>query len=123
MSERPRVYCSLPTDQGVFIVNRMDYCETPNGSYGVSHQLFCKGSFDPAEIAIAIKMLHLKRTYKGDGVVAFDCGANIGVHTIAWANEIYSFGRVIAAEAQEKIFYSLAGAINLWSTSTTDVRR
>jgi len=113
MSERPRIYCSLPTDQGVFIANRMDYCGTPESAYGVSHQLFTKGSYDPSEVELAIRMLRLKRQYNGNGVIALDCGANIGVHTIAWANELYPFGYVLAVEAQERIFYCLAGAISL----------
>ncbi len=46
-------------------------------------------------------------------MVALDCGANIGVHTIEWANLMTGWGEVIAFEAQEKIFYALAGNIIL----------
>ena len=49
----------------------------------------------------------------GDGVVAIDCGANIGVHTIEWAQAMHGWGSVIAFEAQERIYYALAGNITL----------
>ena len=47
----------------------------------------------------------------GDGVVAVDGGANIGVHTIEWATAMTGWGSVIAIEAQERIYYALAGNI------------
>jgi FkbM family methyltransferase len=46
--------------------------------------------------------------------VAVDCGANIGVQTVEWAKHMTSWGVVVAIEAQERIYYALAGnlAIN-----------
>ncbi|HUE11510.1 MAG TPA: FkbM family methyltransferase, partial [Steroidobacteraceae bacterium] len=44
-------------------------------------------------------------------VIAVDCGANIGVHTIEWAKHMTSWGIVLALEAQERIYYALAGNI------------
>ena len=39
--------------------------------------------------------------YFGDGVMAIDCGANVGVHTLEWSRLMYGWGEVIAFEAQE----------------------
>ena len=44
-------------------------------------------------------------------MIAIDCGANIGVHTIEWASAMTGWGSVIAIEAQERIYYALAGNI------------
>ena len=52
-----------------------------------------------------------RRQYFNDGVVALDCGANIGVHSIEWAKIITGWGEVFSFEAQEKIFYALAGNV------------
>jgi FkbM family methyltransferase len=81
--------------------------------YGVGHQLLNTSSFDQQEIDFALALLYRRKINFGDGVVAIDCGANIGVHTIEWARLMTSWGRVIAFEAQEKIFYALAGNIIL----------
>src|SRR5262249_46037771 len=59
----------------------------------------------------ALNLLGLRRNYFGDGVIALDCGANIGVHTIEWAKRMSGWGQVIAIEAQERLFYGLAGNI------------
>jgi FkbM family methyltransferase len=56
-------------------------------------------------------MLALRRRYHGDGVLAIDCGANIGVHTIEWAKAMTGWGSVLSIEAQERIYYALAGNI------------
>ena len=37
---------------------------------------------------MVIHLLELRRQYHGDGVVAIDCGANIGALTIEWATAI-----------------------------------
>src|SRR6201999_2002070 len=68
-------------------------------------------AFDPDEVKMAIDVLNLRRRHHGDGVVAIDCGANIGVHTVEWANAMTGWGSVLAIEAQERIYYALAGNI------------
>jgi FkbM family methyltransferase len=55
----------------------------------------------------------LRREFHGDGVTAIDCGANIGVHTLEWATAMTGWGSVVAIEAQERIYYALAGNIAL----------
>jgi FkbM family methyltransferase len=96
---------------GTLIVNRLDYNRSGSTSYGVGIQLLDVGSFDKAEVDLAFKLLELRRRYFGDGVVAIDCGANIGVHTIDWSKRMTGWGQVTAIEAQERIFYALAGNI------------
>ncbi|MBR0899189.1 FkbM family methyltransferase [Bradyrhizobium tropiciagri] len=96
------------------IVNRFDYQTVPDGgSFGVGFDLLETSSFSSKEVDLALSMLELRRRYFGDGVVAVDCGANIGVHTIEWARAMTGWGEVIAIEAQERVFYALAGNIAL----------
>nr|CBA31998.1 hypothetical protein Csp_D29920 [Curvibacter putative symbiont of Hydra magnipapillata] len=73
--------------------------------------VFNQGCFDPDEVGAAIKLLNIRHKYFGDGVVGLDCGANLGVHTVEWAKALYGRGSVIAIEAQERIYYALAGNI------------
>ena len=100
------------SNHGTMIVNRNDYrmVDAERG-YGVGFQILQTGSFDPAEVRLVLDLLALRRKHHGDGVVAIDCGANIGVHTIEWAKAMTGWGSVLSIEAQERIFYALAGNI------------
>ena len=60
-----------------------------------------------------LSLLDLPRRYFGDGVVAIDRAANIGVHTVGWAKRMTGWGSLIAFEAQERVFCALAGNIAL----------
>ncbi|OPY96120.1 FkbM family methyltransferase, partial [Bradyrhizobium sacchari] len=100
------------SNHGTMIVNRFDYRMTaPDRGYGVGFQILETAAFDPGEVKIALELLALRRRHHGDGVIAIDCGANIGVHTIEWASAMTGWGSVVAVEAQERIFYALAGNI------------
>jgi len=100
------------SDHGTLIVNRLDYHKpNPASGYGVGYDILEHSSFEASEIDACMAMLNLKREQAGDGVVAIDCGANIGTHTIDWARRMTGWGSVIAIEAQERIFYALAGNI------------
>ena len=112
-SKRPVAFVMTATHHGSMLVNRHDYRLTPNGGYGVGFQLLNHSAFDPDEITVALQLLQLRRQHFGDGVIAIDCGANIGVHTIEWAKALYGWGEVISVEAQERVFYALAGNITL----------
>lgn len=112
-TNRPIAFILASTNHGTMLVNRQDYRAINNGGYGVGFQLLNKSSFDPEEIDLALNLLNLRKKHFGDGVVALDCGANIGVHTIEWAKLMHDWGEVIAIEAQERIFYALAGNITL----------
>lgn len=117
---RPIAYVLAATNHGSMIVNRHDHHEIKQGGYGVGHQLLSASSFDPSEVELALSLLDLRRRFFGDGVVAVDGGANIGVHTIEWARHMHGWGQVLAFEAQEYVFYALAGNIalnNCWNAN------
>jgi FkbM family methyltransferase len=100
------------SNHGTMIVNRFDYrMVAPDQAIGVGLQLLENGAFDPVEVEMAVQLLETRRRYHGDGVVAIDCGANIGVHTVEWATAMTGWGSVVAIEAQERIYYALAGNI------------
>src|SRR5258708_34862727 len=82
--------------------------------YGVGFQILETAAFDPMEVKLAVELLSFRRRHYGDGVVAIDCGANIGVHTIERASAMTGWGSVLPIEAQERVNYALAGttAIN-----------
>lgn len=114
MAKPPRKLAFVLTaaDHGTLIVNRFDQLMVkPNAGCGVGLQLLEKGSYEPDEVGLLLQMLDLRRRCYGDGVVAIDCGANVGVHTIEWAKHMTGWGVVLGIEAQERIFYALAGNI------------
>ena len=111
-SLRPVPFVIAATNHGSLILNRNDYRMTDEkNGYGVGFQLLNTSSFDQSEVDFALGLLSLRRQYFGAGVVAFDCGANVGVHTIEWAKHMHGWGSVIAIEAQERIYYALAGNV------------
>jgi FkbM family methyltransferase len=112
-NRRPVAFVMAATNHGAMLVNRHDYRLTPQGGYGVGYQLLNSASFDQDEIDLALQLLQTRRAHFGAGVIAIDCGANVGVHTIEWAQFMHGWGEVIAFEAQERIFYALAGNITL----------
>lgn len=110
---RPVAFVLAATNHGTLILNRNDQRIGPDTAFGVGLQLLTTSSFDPGEINFALQLLEERRAAFGDGVVALDCGANIGIHTIEWARCMHGWGRVVAVEAQERIYYALAGNIAL----------
>src|SRR5262249_23468958 len=98
----------VASDHGTMIVNRLDHLPP---DIGLGYKILERGAFDPEEIATSLTLLNLRRQYYGDGVIAIDCGANIGTFTIEWARNMHGWGEVFAVEAQERIFYALAGNI------------
>ena len=99
-------------NHGTMIVNRFDYRMTePGAGVGVGYKLMEAGAYDPLEVELALHLIEARRRFHGDGGVAIDCGANIGVHTIEWATAMTGWGSVIGIEAQERIYYALAGNI------------
>lgn len=109
---RKLAFILASSNHGTMIVNRLDqHMINPEVGYGVGFQILNTGAFDPGEVNLAITLLGLRRKHYGDGVVALDCGANIGVHTIEWAKSMTGWGSVLSIEAQERIYYALAGNI------------
>ncbi|MGH6791065.1 MAG: FkbM family methyltransferase [Pseudolabrys sp.] len=109
---RKMAFVLASSNHGTMIVNRFDYHITgENTGHGVGHQIFEQSAYDPLEVELAITLLEFRRQFFGDGVMAIDCGANIGVHTVEWARAMAGWGSVVAIEAQERIYYALAGNI------------
>lgn len=112
MIKRPSPFVLVASGHGTLITNHNDICVASDGqAYGVGHQLLQTSYFDPEEVGVVLALLGFRREFFGDGVVALDCGANIGVHTVEWAKAMHGWGSVLAIEAQERIFYALAGNI------------
>jgi FkbM family methyltransferase len=109
---RPQAYTVVSTDHGSMIVNRFDYkmIDDQHG-YGVGFQLLNTGQYDMTEVGLCKFLLNKCLEENGPGVVAIDCGANIGVHTIEWAKMLFNKGSVIAFEPQEQVYYALCGNI------------
>jgi FkbM family methyltransferase len=101
------------TDHGSMIVNRFDYHVMKDGVCGVGITLLNTSSFDPPEINSIMEILVLLKKTRGDGVVMIDGGANIGVHAITCGRLMQGWGKVIAIEAQERIFYATCGNVAL----------
>jgi len=110
-TKRQIAFVLASTDHGTLILNRNDEHSVGAARFGVGIEILTNGAFCPEEVDLALKLLELRRTLHGDGVVAIDCGANIGVHAIDWGRRMAGWGRVIAIEAQERIYYALAGNI------------
>lgn len=107
-------FAILSTGHGAMIVNHNDYHFTDAARttwFGVGMELFENSLFQTDEIDMALTILGLRRMHHGDGVVGLDCGANIGVHTIEWARLMTDWGKVLAFEPQERIYYALAGNV------------
>jgi FkbM family methyltransferase len=113
------------SDHGSMIVPRTDFHQLENGGiYGVGAQILGQGCYDPAEVALLISVLGLVHTKRGNGLIALDCGANIGVFTLEMAREMLGWGHVYAFEAQERLYYALCGNIvlnNLFNASAMNV--
>lgn len=110
---RPIAFILTSTNHGSLIVNRFDYKLVGDGGYGVGFSLLNSSSFDQIEVDTALQLLGTRYQNFGKGVVAIDCGANIGVHTIEWAKYMHDWGNVIAFEPQERIYYALTGNITI----------
>jgi FkbM family methyltransferase len=117
MTNPPRklAFVLAATEHGTMIVNRFDEYRRPdNTAFGVGFQLLENAAYDPGDVGLLLMLLDLRHRCYGAGVVAVDCGANIGIHSVEWARRMTGWGIVVAIEAQERIYYALAGnlAIN-----------
>ena len=109
---RPIAFVLASTDHGTMILNRFDQMHVGgNQGYGVAFNLLNQSKFDAPEVAQGIALLDARRRHFGDGVVALDLGANIGVFTVEWARHMTGWGSVLAVEAQERLFHALAGNV------------
>ena len=109
---KPAPFVLVSSGHGAMIANVNDYrpaTPTEPGIFGVGSQLFRNSVYDPDEVALTLHLLSLRLQHFGPGVVALDCGANIGVHTIEWARHMTGWDEVTAFEAQERVYYALCG--------------
>ena len=112
LNPRPNPFVVVSANTGSMIVNYLDRQTNQAGlTYGVGYQFLTQGRFEPEEIQRILALLNLRRQYFGDGVVMLDCGANIGAVTIPAGIEMTGWGKVISFEAQERIYYALAGNV------------
>jgi len=105
--KRPVSFMLISTEHGPLITTRLDLAPD------FSNQLYDRGYFEPLEISCALELLQLRRKHYGDGVVAIDCGACFGIHTIEWSKLMTDWGYVVSIEAQERLYYAVAGNIAL----------
>lgn len=120
---RPIAFILAASNHGTLIVNRNDYHMIDSQNvYGVGFEILNNSCFDYDEIQLALRLLNWRLQYFGSGVVAIDGGANIGVHTVEWARHMYGWGKVIGFEAQEILYYALAGNIVLNNCLNARVR-
>lgn len=118
---RPTAFVLAATGHGTMIVNRNDYKMVgPNAGIGVGFNLLNSGWCDRDQSALLVQILQWRRQHFGDGVVAVDAGANIGTVTVGLAAACHGWGGVFAIEAQERVFYALAG--NLVLNNLTNAR-
>ena len=96
------------------IFNRFDYRMTDEKKgVGVGWQLMKLGQYDMEQAGFLKFLLESRLKNHGAGVVAIDCGTNIGVHTIEWTKLLHNLGKLIALEAQEQVYYAICGNIAL----------
>lgn len=106
----PLPFILAATDHGPMILNRLDYAGWGNG---VGAELLEKGRYEHDEMRLLTQIVNKCRHMNGDGVVAIDAGANIGVVSVTLGNFMRGWGRVVSIEAQERIYYALCGNIAL----------
>ena len=109
---RPIAYILTATDHGTMIINRQDYkiIDKDKGC-GVGFNILKRSSIGADDVRTELALIDKRIKFYGTGVVAIDCGANIGVHTIELAKFLNNRGKVYAFEAQEYVYYALAGNI------------
>jgi FkbM family methyltransferase len=108
------------TAHGTMIVPLNDHNTNADGmTYGVGAQILHHGRYEQGEVELLGELLRLRRQHHGDDVVMMDCGANIGVLTVECARLMAGTGQerpwgiVVGIEAQERLFYALAGNVTI----------
>jgi len=110
---RKLAFVLAASNHGTMITNRFDYrVNAPNAGVGVGYQLLEAGAFDPIEVELALQLIESRRRIHGAGVVAIDCGANIGIHTIEWATAMTGWGSVIFGGGNRARLLTNSGALH-----------
>jgi len=110
--KRPIAFALVSSNHGTLIINRNDYrmFDEVNG-FGLGFQILNSACYNYEEVKLLLSLLSNRRRFYGDGVIGIDCGANCGIHTVEWSRHMFGWGKVIAIEAQERIYYALCGNI------------
>ena len=119
MSMRTQYNVPVPTAYGTMIVNRNDWMEKNGERFGVGWDLLETGRYAQGELD------HL-RTLIGHcraDPVLLDVGANIGVHSLLFAELAGARGRVYAFEAQRIVYQMLMGNLALNSIENVYARQ
>src|SRR5580704_13182476 len=106
---RKLAFVLASTEHGAMILNRNDWHVT--GNYGVGGELLECGVFSRDETNWLTGLVDIRRDHYGRGVRVIDGGANIGVFTVELARHMAGWGSVLAIEAQERLYYALAGNV------------
>lgn len=103
------------TVHGPVILHTLDWKQGNDKSVelGVGLDLMIHGEFDLAMISLTVGAIEARHRQYGPGVIALDCGANIGIYSLEWARAMADYGMVIAFEPQERIYYALCGNLAL----------
>ena len=113
---KPAPFVLAATGHGPMIVSVNDY-RPATGSEpelaGEGVQLLRSSLVEADVVDLMLDLLGLKARHAGPGVVALDGGAGIGVHTLEWARHMTGWGKVVAFEPQERLYYALCGNIAL----------
>lgn len=102
------------------ILSRYDFgpVKTSKGNFtalwGVGNELLELGSHSQDDLDALLQLTSARRfQHGGRKMMVVDCGANVGPYTIPWAKFMEGWGEILAIEAQERLFYALAGNIAL----------
>jgi hypothetical protein len=109
-------------DTGTLIVNRLDY-DTNHQGLGVGACILENGDCEIREIMGGVQILQALKETRKTHLMVVDGGANIGNHTVAWANAIRGWGDIIAIEPQKRVYYALCGNIAINNCSNADAFR
>ena len=86
------------TAHGSIILPRNDWrkLSDTHNEFGVGADILVHGEYDLPLISMTCGVLAHQRDKRGAGVVAIDCGANIGIYSIEWARRMDGWGSVIS---------------------------
>lgn len=118
-SRHPLGFVLGSTTHGAMIFSWRDRCESGLGVGGV---ILEDGEYDGDLIVIMLGMLKLLKQTRGEGVVALDVGANIGVHAVEMGRYMHGWGVVHAFEPQRYVYYALCGNIVLSNCFNIDAQ-
>ena len=113
---KPAPFVLVSTGHGSMIASVNEYrpaTDTDPEIAGDGQQLIRSSLAEADIIDLMLDLLDLRRRHGGDGVVALDGGAGIGVHTVEWARHMTGWGKVVGFEPQERTYYALCGNIAL----------